>query len=81
MHFDVGQGVHHRRKRLAQELDTLRVAVLQHHGDAGVQFAPAPEGEPLVCAVADQRMPETERTRHIRVALDELGKPIPGLGV
>src|SRR5690242_15998490 len=52
-----------------EELDTVRVALLQHLGDAGVQLASAPEGEPLVRTVADQRMPETEPTRHLRVAL------------
>jgi hypothetical protein len=46
-----------------------------------VQLAPAPVRQALVRAVADEGVPESERPRDVGVALDELGKAVPGFGV
>ena len=45
-----------------------------------MQLTPPLERQPLVRGVADQRVPEAERARHVGIALDELREPVPGLG-
>ena len=47
--------------------------------DALMQLTAPSEREPLVRGVPDQRVPEAEPARHVRVALDELGQPLPEL--
>ena len=49
--------------------------------DLRVQLAAAPVREPFVRRVAEERVPEAEGACGVRVALDELVQPVPGLGV
>ena len=69
------------RQKLRRLVCPIPLAAADHVRHAAVELTAAPVGEALVCAVADERMTEAEAPRYVGVALDELGQPVPGLGV
>jgi hypothetical protein len=67
------------RKELALFLRPLALPLLDHLRHAPVQVATALERQALVGGVPDQGVPEAEGARSVRVALDELPEPLPGV--
>ena len=63
------------------DLELLAALALELDGRARVERGPAAEREPRVRRVADERVPEAEASRDVRIAFDELGEPGPSGGV
>ena len=64
-----------------EDLELLSAEALELDRRARVERGPAAERQPRVRGVADQRVPEAETAGNIRVPLDELGEPVPGVRI
>jgi len=68
------------REELGCILGAIGLLPLDHLRDSAVELPASLVRESLVRGVADELVPEAECARDVRIPLDELAEPVPGLG-
>ena len=69
------------REQLGELAATFALEPFVRLADLGVELAAPLVGEAFVGRVAEERVTEAEGAGRVRVALDELAQPVPGLRV